>query len=105
MASAILTVLYPETFTIYDIRVCNILNNYHRIQNRTNFDTLWLEYETYIAAVRASVQEDYTLVTRTDGCGQVLLSAASKGYRIELQHNPRNNSKQCPRERGIEPPI
>lgn len=61
MASAILTVLYPETFTIYDIRVCNILNNYHRIQNRTNFDTLWLEYETYIAAVRASVQEDYTL--------------------------------------------
>ncbi len=33
MASAILTVLYPDKFTIYDIRVCKTLNKYYEIAN------------------------------------------------------------------------
>jgi hypothetical protein len=37
MASAILTVLYPSEYTIYDVRVCNVLGDFHKVQDR-NFD-------------------------------------------------------------------
>jgi hypothetical protein len=40
MASAILTVLYPMSFTIYDFRVCEVLNDFHKLPNKTNFDSL-----------------------------------------------------------------
>ena len=33
MASAILSVLYPNNFSIYDYRVCDMLNNFHNIKN------------------------------------------------------------------------
>ena len=35
MASAILTVLYPEIFTVYDKRVCGELGKYHCVQDRS----------------------------------------------------------------------
>ena len=34
MASAILTVLYPDSFTVYDIRVCSELQNHHGVRNK-----------------------------------------------------------------------
>jgi hypothetical protein len=37
MASAILTVLYPEEFTVYDVRVYGILEGFQNLQNKTNF--------------------------------------------------------------------
>jgi hypothetical protein len=52
IASAILTVLYPNDFTVYDYRVCETLGGYGRIQFRTNFDTLWNGYVQYMRAVR-----------------------------------------------------
>lgn len=54
MASAILTVLYPDEFTVYDVRVCDILGDFHDAQNK-KFDTLWDRYVAYIDRVRASV--------------------------------------------------
>jgi len=57
MASAILTVLYPTAFTVYDVRVCDVLGNFHNTQYRTNFDVLWSEYQTYVEAVRKAVPE------------------------------------------------
>ena len=33
MASAILSVLYPDKFSIYDYRVCDMLKNFHNIKN------------------------------------------------------------------------
>lgn len=37
MASAILSVLYPNKFSIYDYRVCDMLNKFHNIKNlKTN---------------------------------------------------------------------
>lgn len=61
MASAILTVLYPNAFTVYDVRVCEVLGNYRSAQYRTNFDALWSEYEGYIDAVKKAVAENYEL--------------------------------------------
>lgn len=54
MASAILTVLYPKIFTVYDVRVCKMLNDFHNVQNKS-IKTIWHEYEKYVDAVRKEV--------------------------------------------------
>jgi hypothetical protein len=51
MASAILTVLYPDTFTVYDIRVCDELNDFHKLNKKVNFDSIWDGYQSYINRV------------------------------------------------------
>lgn len=61
MASAILSVLYPEDFTVYDIRVCDVLGNFKDAQFKTNFTTLWERYSAYVAAVKAAVSEPTSL--------------------------------------------
>jgi hypothetical protein len=61
MASAILTVLYPMSFTIYDVRVCEELNDFDKLQNKTNFDSLWNGYEKFIAAVKEAKPSEYSL--------------------------------------------
>jgi hypothetical protein len=40
MASAILTVLYPREFTVYDIRVCDLLRKFHSAEDRSRFDDM-----------------------------------------------------------------
>lgn len=58
MASAILTVLYPEDFTVYDVRVCEVLRDFRGLENkRANFDKLWDRYTAYISAVIKTVPE------------------------------------------------
>ena len=53
MASAILSVLYQDEFSIYDIRVCDVLkekyntDKYHKLKNWT-FERLWVAYEDYL---------------------------------------------------------
>lgn len=61
MASAILSILYPEHFTVYDIRVCNILGDYHNIAEIQNFDRRWQKYCDFLAAVKALVPGETTL--------------------------------------------
>lgn len=51
MASAILAILYPKEFTVYDVRVCDTLGQFHNLRNRTNFDNLWNEYQEFKNAV------------------------------------------------------
>ena len=53
MASAILTVLYPNEFTVYDVRVCNEIGGYHSIHGR-KFENLWSGYEEFLTAVKES---------------------------------------------------
>lgn len=53
MASAILTILYPETFTVYDMKVCDTLCSFKGIDNIANFDNLWKSYQEYIECVKA----------------------------------------------------
>lgn len=61
MASAILTVLYPNQFTIYDVRVCDVLGDFHDAQNRTKYSKLWERYVAFLAAVREAVPSESLL--------------------------------------------
>ena len=54
MASAILAVLYPDEFTVYDTRVCDERGDFQWVQNRTKYDELWDGYAKYLAAVKAA---------------------------------------------------
>ncbi len=60
-ASAVLTVLYPEEFTVYDIRVCNQLEAFHPLAHRPFSETLWCEYVCFREAVRTATPANLTL--------------------------------------------
>ena len=51
MASAILTVLYPDDFTVYDVRVCEQLKDFTELAGATSMDSIWSGYEAYLQAV------------------------------------------------------
>ena len=57
MASAILTVFYPEEFTIYDVRVCEHIPAFERLGNKSKFEAVWPEYCRFVKAVRMAVPE------------------------------------------------
>jgi len=66
MATAILTVLWPDDFTIYDVRVCNTLlckalRNHHNLQNKTNFSNLWSGYQKFKSDVEAQTPPNLLL--------------------------------------------
>jgi hypothetical protein len=50
MATAILSMLYPDEFTVYDVRVCEQLNRFQNLGNRTPA-RVWPEYQQYRQAV------------------------------------------------------
>lgn len=54
MASAILSVLYPDDFTVYDYRVCEQLEEFGKLGQLTSVDRIWPDYEAYVRQVRAS---------------------------------------------------
>ena len=51
MASAVLTVLLPNRFTVYDVRACNILGGFTDIAQRTNLERRWEGYLEFKSAV------------------------------------------------------
>jgi hypothetical protein len=61
MASAILAVLYPSSFTVYDERVCDAINDFHDAKQLTNFDRLWDRYEEFLEKVNEVRRRDWTL--------------------------------------------
>jgi hypothetical protein len=60
-ATAILTVLHPEMFTIYDIRVCNSLRAFHRLGGMKWSAKAWEEYQRFILAVRDAAPQGLSL--------------------------------------------
>ena len=60
MASAILSLLYPDNFTIYDIRVCDTFPNHKGLDNLT-FEKLWVGYCNYIESVKNYGAENLSL--------------------------------------------
>lgn len=64
MASAILTVLYPYDFTIYDIRVYGELGDFEWVQNKTRYDDLWDGYSKYFTAVGYAAPAELSLRDR-----------------------------------------
>ena len=63
-ASAILSILYPDIFTIYDIRVCNALCAFHRLGDMKWSPTVWVEYQRFIGAVRDATPQGLSLRDR-----------------------------------------
>lgn len=61
MASAILAILWPDEFTVYDKRVCKQLGRFEKLANRTKFESVWPEYLNYRQAVHDSVPGDLSL--------------------------------------------
>jgi hypothetical protein len=61
MASAIATVLYPSDFTVYDVRVCDMLGDFQRLSHIINYDRLWDEYAKYLAAVERAAPRGLSL--------------------------------------------
>ena len=52
MSSAILTLLYPDNFTVYDVRVCDTLTAFKGIDTTKDFEKLWTNYKKYIESVK-----------------------------------------------------
>ena len=64
MASAILTILYPDEFTIYDERVCKQLpksKEHQRLANKSNYDAIWGGYTRYKEAVEEEAPTSMSL--------------------------------------------
>ena len=64
MASAILSVCYPDRFSIYDYRVCEelaTLGNFKNLSNRTKEASLCAGYEQFLAAVRKAAPKGLSL--------------------------------------------
>lgn len=61
LASAILSVCYPETFAIYDRRVCNQLGGFHNLAHKTNFENIWEGYTEFMQAVGQAGPSTLTL--------------------------------------------
>ena len=61
MASAILTVLYPEEFTVYDYRVCDVLGIPKILDTFKNFKIVWAGYQDYKAKVIANTPSGLSL--------------------------------------------
>jgi hypothetical protein len=61
MSSAILSLLYPDNFTVYDVRVCDTLTNFKGLDSITNFEKLWLGYTDYIDSVKKYEPQNLSL--------------------------------------------
>ena len=54
MATAVLSVLYPDRFTIYDVRVCRELRGFGTLAQAKRFETIWSGYQDFHQAVVAA---------------------------------------------------
>lgn len=61
IATAILSVLYPKDFTIYDVRVCDSLGRFHGLKAITRFNRLWPQYLQFKQAVIDAVPHEKNL--------------------------------------------
>jgi hypothetical protein len=61
MASAILTVLWPEIYSVYDVRVTHQLKAFKDLANCTNVESVVEAYFNYVEAVKLAVPEEKTL--------------------------------------------
>lgn len=59
-ATAVLSVLWPDEFTVYDVRVCDELGQFHELKD-ANVERLWPGYCDYREAVRLGVPDQLIL--------------------------------------------
>lgn len=61
MATAVLTVLYPEEFTAYDSRVCESLKAFQNLRNLKYSEKLWKGYQDFKREVRDATPDHLRL--------------------------------------------
>lgn len=61
MATAILTALYQDDFTVYDIRVCEELDDFYKLKNLIRFESIWIGYQEYKQTVEESEPKGLSL--------------------------------------------
>lgn len=61
MASAILSVCYPEEFTVYDYRVRERLEGFPKLNNLADFEKVWEGFNEYKAKVSESAPAELNL--------------------------------------------
>lgn len=61
IASAVLTVLYPEHFTVYDVRVCAQICGFGELAHRRFSTRTWEDYLRFVGAVREASPKGLTL--------------------------------------------
>jgi len=66
MASALLSVLYPKDFTVYDIRVCNQIKGFHNLANISAKNKLWNGYCAFVQRVSEFNAAGLSLTTLRD---------------------------------------
>lgn len=64
LASAILTVLYPEEFTVYDSRVCDCLGAFRNLAHRSWSESLWSDYQQFKRCVMEATPQGLSLRDR-----------------------------------------
>ena len=82
IASAILTVLWPENFTVYDVRVREKLGTCKDAQDRTGFKDKWEGYLAYRNDVK-----------KTDGC--TLRERDRKLWAMSFEEQLNNDISTC----------
>ena len=60
-ATAVLTVLFPNDFTVYDARVCGVLKRFSELANMPFSDDLWASYLDFKKAVESSAPMAFSL--------------------------------------------
>lgn len=60
-ASAILTVLYPDKFTVYDLRVCQTLSEYKNLADESNITQVVNGYFDFVEKMKLTVPQKATL--------------------------------------------
>jgi len=55
------SILWPDEFTVYDVRVCGELPGFDNLDNLGSFDKKWARYCEYRNAVRAAVPQKESL--------------------------------------------
>jgi len=64
MGSAILSILYPLDFSVYDYRVCEALNSFSSLYHLTSFEKTWTGYNNYIQAVKDCTDPSLNLIEK-----------------------------------------
>ena len=87
-ASAILSVLYPNDFSVYDYRVCEILNDFSDISHLTNFDNIWNHYSKYLKVINETVPSKNNFREKDK-------SLWGQSFYNQLQFDIKNKFKKC----------
>ena len=92
IATAILTVCYPGDFSVYDYRVCDILDRFQTLADKSRFEDIWSGYLLYLDAVRASDTPANLSLREKDrwlwgkSVYQDMLEGITTGFRKPEQH-------------------